>query len=90
MPSKYTHDVVATTGTYKNHEGQEKKEFTNVGKAFTGDDGRISILLKTVPVGPNWSGWLSLYPAKERDGQAPRPNHPADRTSGDEEETIPF
>jgi hypothetical protein len=67
MASKYTHDVVATTGEYTNKQGEKKKEYTNVGKAFTDDQGRISLLMKTIPVGPNWSGWLSLYPAKERD-----------------------
>ncbi len=68
MASKYTHDVVATTGEYTNGQGEKKKEYTNVGKAFTDDQGRVSIKLKTVPVGPEWSGWLSLYEAKPKDG----------------------
>jgi hypothetical protein len=66
--SKRTHDVVATVGEYTDREtGQKKKRFVNVGAAFTDPDGRVSIKLETVPVGPDWSGWLSLYPVKERE-----------------------
>lgn len=67
MASQYTHDVVATTGEYTNKSGDKKKNYTNVGKAFTDDQGRISIKMASIPVGPDWSGWLSLYPAKEKD-----------------------
>lgn len=68
MANRRTHDVVATVGTYKSN-GEEKKRYSTVGSAFTDDQGRISIKLDTVPVSPDWSGWLSLYPAKERDSQ---------------------
>jgi hypothetical protein len=77
--SQYTHDVVATTGEYTNQSGEKKKEYTNVGKAFTDDQGRISIKMKTIPVGPEWSGWLSLYPAKEREPQG-APQRPIQRS----------
>lgn len=77
--SQYTHDVVATTGEYTNQSGEKKKEYTNVGKAFTDDQGRISIKMKTIPVGPEWSGWLSLYPAKEREPQG-IPQRPTQRS----------
>lgn len=68
MASQYTHDVVATNGEYKSN-GETKKRYINVGKAFTDENGRISIKLDSVPVGPDWSGWLSLYEPKPRDGQ---------------------
>ncbi len=87
MASKYTHDVVATNGEYKAN-GETKKRYINVGKAFTDDSGRISIKLDSVPVGPEWSGWLSLYEPKGRDSQPaqqrqqPRNlNIPSERTS---------
>ena len=73
MASRYTHDVVATTGEYKNNQGETKKRFTNVGCAFTDDQGRVSIKLDSIPVGPDWSGWLSLYDPKPRDGQHSAP-----------------
>lgn len=71
MASKKTHDVVATVGTYKDRQsGEEKKRYQNVGSAFTDEDGRISLKLDAVPVGPEWSGWLSLYLPKDDRGQA--------------------
>jgi len=90
--SKYTHDVTATVGSYTNREGDEKKRYVNVGKAFTDDSGRISIKLETIPVGPDWSGWLSLYPAKTREereetnrGNASNPKPPKE-----DDDAIPF
>lgn len=66
--SQYTHDAVATIGEYTNRQtGEKKKQFMNVGKGFTDDSGRISIKMNAIPVGPEWSGWISLYPAKERE-----------------------
>ena len=93
--SKYTHDVTATVGSYTNREGDEKKRYVNVGKAFTDDYGRISIKLETIPVGPEWSGWLSLYPAKTREereesyrGNASSPKTTA--TPDEDDDDIPF
>jgi hypothetical protein len=103
MPSRKTHDVVATVGEYES-QGQKKKRYANVGSAFTNDEGQISIKLDTVPVSPDWSGWLSLYVPKEKDGgqtqqrqqsrPAPRrqqaPANDAPLTEGMEEDNIPF
>ena len=66
MKARRTHDVVATVGKYNDRQtGEEKKRYQNCGSAFTGEDGRMSIKLDAVPVGPEWSGWLSLYPVKD-------------------------
>lgn len=65
--SKKTHDVVATVGSYKTSSGEEKKRYVHCGSAFTNDEGQISIKLDSVPVSPEWSGWLSLYVPKPRD-----------------------
>lgn len=103
--STYTHDVVATIGEYKDrHSGEMKKRYTAIGKGFTDDQGRISFKLDCIPVGPEWSGWASLYPAKDREPQreALASQQPADRQhheqakanafapSADDEEDIPF
>lgn len=104
--TQYTHDIVATTGKYTDRTtGEEKKRYLTVGKAFTDDQGRISMKLEAVPVGPEWSGWLSLYPAKEREQQRPasasqqpaeRQRHEAAKAATapapafDEEDDIPF
>jgi hypothetical protein len=79
--AQYTHDIVATTGEYTDRQtGASKKQYTNVGKAFTDDQGRISLKLTTIPVGPDWSGWLSLYPAnKEQQRPAPAHRQPPER-----------
>lgn len=60
MP-KVLKKIVATTGTYKDAEGNEKKRYTQVGVLMQQDDGGFSIKLDAIPVGPSWSGWLSCY-----------------------------
>lgn len=62
MKRKY--DIVAITGTYTDRDGNEKKEYTNIGVVLEGDKG-LSIKLKTVPVG--WDGWANCYEPKEQD-----------------------
>lgn len=103
MASKYTHDVVATVGEYTDSRGEKKKRYQTVGKAFQDDQGRYSLKMDAVPVGPEWSGWLSLYPRKDdRDqnqgGQrqaAPLPQRPAPtqaprQPDDDAEDHVPF
>ena len=66
MKARRTHDLVATIGTYEDRQtGEKKKRYQNVGSAFTGEDGRMSLKLDAVPVGPEWSGWISLYEIKD-------------------------
>lgn len=77
MTHTITHDVVATIGSYKDRQtGEDKKRYINVGKVFTDDQGRQSIKMDAMPVGQEWSGWLSLYPVKEREQQPPRQSAP--------------
>jgi single-stranded DNA-binding protein len=65
MPSTYTHNLVATIGTYTDRKsGQEKKRYLTVGKGFTDEQGRLSFKLDSLPVGDTWNGWLSAYPAE--------------------------
>ena len=71
--SKYTHDIVATIGEYTDKEGNTKKRYQKCGAAFTNDEGQISIKLDAVPITPDWSGWLSLYPKKEYDAPQRQP-----------------
>lgn len=61
-----THDIVATVGKYTDREGNEKKRYAKCGVAFTDDEGRISLKMDAMPVSPDWSGWLSLYPVESR------------------------
>lgn len=72
--ARATNKIVATVGTYKDRQtGEEKKRYLTVGTAFTDDQGRISLKIDAMPVSPEWSGWLSLYPLDEdRQQSAPR------------------
>lgn len=79
MASQRTHDVTATIGEYTNGQGEKKKRYINVGSAFTDDQGRVSIKLDAVPTNPEWSGWLSLYPVREREGGQQQAAPPRER-----------
>ena len=86
MSAKRTHDLVATVGEYTNRQtGETKKRYQNCGSAFTNDDGNISIKLEALPLSKDWSGFLSLYPVKEREQEQGSRNiqlHP-DESGGD-------
>ena len=71
MKKKY--DAVATVGKYKNNQGEEKKRYLNVGTVFEGDDGRLSMKMEALPVGTEWSGWISFYEPKDN-GQSRQSN----------------
>lgn len=90
MAAKRTHDVVATVGKYTDAGGAEKKRYANVGSAFTDDQGRVSIKLDTVPVTPEWSGWLSLYPVESRKESRPQREERPPSTREPEQDDIPF
>lgn len=71
MSNRLTHDLACVVGKYTK-DGQEKNRYVNIGKAFTDDEGRISLKLETIPCSPDWNGWVSLFPVKKRDGQQDR------------------
>ena len=62
--------VVATVGKYTDANGNEKNRYVTVGRAFLRDDKSVSIKVDSMPVGPEFSGWLNLYDLDE-DRQAP-------------------
>ena len=64
--------VVATVGKYTDANGQEKNLYVTVGRAFIREYKSVSIKVYSMPVGPEFSGWLNLYDLDEdRQGQAP-------------------
>jgi len=85
--AKKVFDAVATVGKYTDKQGNEKKRFVNVGAAFEDDQGRLSIKLETIPVGPHWSGWISFFPPKERDA-APVTEHSAAKANAYQKQPI--
>jgi hypothetical protein len=84
------YDVVAAR-PYTNRDGEEKKQWINVGRATAWDDGGISIELHAIPVGGWFDGKLSLFEPKPKDGEAPRQERPqrAGRTEAATSD-IPF
>lgn len=78
--------LVATTGEYQK-DGETKKRYQRLGTMFKDDEGRISIKLDVVPVGPEWSGWVALYEMYDNGGNSqPRqqqaaPSQPAEPTT---------
>ena len=82
-----THDIVATLGEYKAADGSKKKRYHTCGKAFTNDQGQISLKLDALPCSPEWSGWLSLYPVQEHAAPRPDPRQPNPPASSDPRES---
>lgn len=60
-------NIVAITWTYTNKSGEEKKQYTTIGKLLTKDNGNQSIKIETVPLW--WDWWASIYDQKD---QAPK------------------
>ena len=83
---------------YTTRNGEDKKQWINVGRATKWDDGGISIELHAVPVGQWFDGKLNLFVQKEREQQQGRPPRqerqapaqtpPAD--DGFDSDSIPF
>mgnify|MGYP001556568946 CR=1 FL=1 len=87
---QYTHDVVATVGTYTDHEGNEKKRYVKCGAVFTREDGSMAIKMDTMPLGQDWSGWFSVYDAKKKEQKARPAKQAAPTTQEPFDEDIPF
>jgi len=89
------YDAVATIGEYTDRNGTTKKRYVNVGTVFENDKGQLSLKMEVVPVGQEWSGWISFFDPKPRDSQpAPQPARQAApapaRTHHDDTDEIPF
>lgn len=92
--------LCASNGEYKK-DGEIKKRWNRIGTMFKDDDGRVSIKIDTIPVGPDWSGWISAFPMDDRQEDS-RPERASEPTTtrnvherhggGDAEdgEDIPF
>lgn len=79
--------VVATVGKYTDASGNEKNRYVTVGRAFLRDDKSVSIKVDSMPVGPEFSGWLNLYDLDEDRQQAPAA---APKPAFSEKEDLPF
>jgi len=102
MKSRVKYEAVATIGRYKDRTtGGERKHYQKVGTVFESEDGRLSLKLDTLPVGPQWSGYLSFFEPRPRDARSV-PGHggrsadqngappPPDVRAEDVDDDIPF
>lgn len=61
----YTHDIVAATGKYTDPTGQEKTRYLTIGRLFKRDDGSACAKLESLPLAPEWNGWVNFYPKRD-------------------------
>lgn len=87
MAMKPYKKAVATTGTYTDRNGNEKKRYANVGMLFQYDDGGFALKLDTLPVGDGWNGFISFFDLDEKREAAPAKN---DGGSFDDMGDVPF
>ena len=64
------YEVMASTGTYTDKNGQEKRRWLKCGIVMSTKTGGLAMKLEAVPVGSD--GWFSLFEPKAKDDVAPR------------------
>lgn len=93
---------VAAGKPYTTRDGQDKKQWINIGRATRWDDGGISIEFTAIPVGNWWDGKATLFVQDDsrrgggsggsRGGapQRERPQRATDQPNDGFEDDIPF
>ncbi len=81
---------VAAGRPYTTRDGEEKKQWVNLGRATQWDDGGISIELHAVPTGNWFDGKISLFEEKKDDQAAPARQRPARGAAPDSDDDLPF
>lgn len=86
------YDAAVSTGEYTAPDGSTKKRWLNVGAVFEHDGGGMSMKLETVPVGPDWSGWISFFEPRDRAAAPaqPTPHQVAKANAYVTDNDIPF
>lgn len=60
--AKPVFDAMYKSGTYVDRDGNEKGRYQKVGAIFQHEDGRMSMLLESIPVGAQAPVWVSFFP----------------------------
>lgn len=55
-------DAMYKSGSYVDNEGNTKGRYLKVGTVFQDDEGRMSMILDSVPVGAQAPVWVSFFP----------------------------
>lgn len=89
-PSK-RFDVVAGR-PYTTRDGEEKRQWINVGRMTEWDDGSFSIELHAIPTGNWFDGRLSVFEPKPKEGEQRQERARPQRGSAppQDDENIPF
>ena len=73
MADQKLYDLVVTTGQYVDREGNEKREYENIGAVFQGQNGMYAIMKKTFnPAGvpsDRSSFFVNFYEPRDRNAQ---------------------
>ncbi len=76
---------------YTTRDGQNKKQWIEVGRGTEWDDGSINMEMHTAPVGGWFDGKLSFFPADEQRNAAQRNEAPPPPAGADfSDDDIPF
>lgn len=59
---------IAAGRPYTTRDGEQKKQWVNIGRATKWDDGGISLEFTSIPVGNWWDGKASLFVQDEQSG----------------------
>lgn len=86
---------VSAPKPYTTRDGEEKKQWINVGRATQWDDGNICIEMYAMPAGNWFDGKLMLFPAddqKKESGDRParQARQQSTQSDGFEDSSIPF
>lgn len=91
---------IAAGKAYTTRNGEEKKQWVNLGRATQWDDGGISLEFNAFPAGNWWDGKASLFEQDENreqggNSQQQRPSRhqvapSAQQTVADLDDSIPF
>lgn len=81
------YEVMASTGSYTDKNGQEKKRWVKCGIVMTTKSGGLALKLETMPVGSD--GWFSLFEPKPKDDFAQAPRKQA-ASAADMDSDVPF
>ena len=71
-------------------DGVEKTRWVPMGTMFKRDDGTFAIKLESIPVGPDFNGWISLYDFEEQPRQAAPAPAPAAPVQSVADDDLPF
>ena len=80
MSVKY--EVIASTGTYTNKQGEEKKRWLKCGVVMETKNGGLALKLEAVPVGSD--GWFTLTEPKKYEPKS------SPRNVADIDSDVPF